>query len=285
MVTQKSIENFKDYSQFITLKDFNNNIEAFLFDHKKAFTASELIAFKRLTKYAAKIVGVATASVKTILRAIDDKGNGYGISESTFHRMRRKAVKMGILSTVYTQRKDGSQSSNIWVFNRYLNKEVTFCEPSDTPTKSEVSGQTIDSSGIGGVGEKEQLTAHKTTQEIKTNNNINKRTEARDMKNVNLDSSFTSSRVPKEFRELSSAFYGSASTIEELWRVVSVSTYRTLYDKHTVLDMAIDSFKQLIRQVKKGRVRKSIYALFYGIINRQLDHLFFEDLYESGFPV
>lgn len=97
-----------------------------------------------------------------------------------------------------------------------------------------------------------------------------------------LDSQFVSSRVPKEFINLVSCFYDSTDTIEELWKVVTVSTNKTLYDADTVLEMACHSFRQLINHVRKGNVKKSIYALYWGICNKRLDEMYFEDLFENG---
>ena len=73
-----NIKNFKEYSQFESLKDFNNNIEQWMFEYKKHFTESELIALKRLIRYSAKIPGVCTARINTIIEATNKKANGYG---------------------------------------------------------------------------------------------------------------------------------------------------------------------------------------------------------------
>src|SRR5690606_41192135 len=76
-----SIRKFKKYSQFKSLKDFNNNMEQWLVDHKKLFTPSELIALKRLIRFSAKVHGIANAKINTLLDAIKEKDtNGYGVS-------------------------------------------------------------------------------------------------------------------------------------------------------------------------------------------------------------
>ncbi|MBR8646376.1 hypothetical protein KEH51_29325 [[Brevibacterium] frigoritolerans] len=96
------IENFKEYSQFDSLKSFNTTIEMFLADHKKDFTKGELVAFKRLVRYSAKYFGVANAKIGTLLKTINEKLNGFGISRSTFERMLRKAKDFGILTVKNT---------------------------------------------------------------------------------------------------------------------------------------------------------------------------------------
>ncbi|MFD2681147.1 hypothetical protein [Bacillus seohaeanensis] len=59
---QSNITTFQSLSQFSSLKDFNNNIEAFLSIHKKDFTTSELHCFKALSRFAVKVLGVSNIS-------------------------------------------------------------------------------------------------------------------------------------------------------------------------------------------------------------------------------
>lgn len=92
---QSNITSFQHLSQFSSLKDFNSNIEAFLFEHKNDFTRSELICFKALTRFAVKVKGVSNISINKLLKAISAQFKA--VSESTFHRMKRKAIKLGII--------------------------------------------------------------------------------------------------------------------------------------------------------------------------------------------
>jgi hypothetical protein len=196
------IELFKELSNFKSLKDFNNNLEAFLSIYKCDFSKGELICFKVLYRFAAKVFGVANVSINTLLKAISDRYGGVKVSESTFHRMKRKAVKLGILTVKATERKNGSQSSNLWIFNQFLYKN-------DTPIEQQnQSNQESFDSG---------LTPQINNQKTKTSNNLNKR-------NDSLNSDFVSNKVPKEFTNFAKCFYGNAQTIEEFWRVVTAQT-------------------------------------------------------------
>lgn len=263
-----NIEQFKHLSQFTTLKDFNNHIEMWLAEYKNQFTKSELIALKRLIRFSAKVYGLSTASINTILKATEK--NGIGVSESTFHRMKRKAVKIGLLSIHYTTRKNGSQSSNVWVFNRFTN---------DTPINDVKESETQANQGIDDNANEMAIDSpNKTNNLYKTINLNNKRYDG-------TEAEFTSNRVPKEFRNLVSCFYNSADTIEELWKVVKCATHTLNYTVAEVTSIAADCFRQLIRLVKKGRIKKSIYACFWGIVNNKLDELYFEELYELGFAM
>jgi len=262
-----NVEQFKHLSQFTSLKDFNNHIEMWLAEYKSQFTKSELIALKRLIRFSAKVYGVSTASINTILKATEK--DGVGVSESTFHRMKRKAVKIGILSIHSTTRKNGSQSSNVWVFNRFTN---------DTPCTEQKDQETQVNQGTDANVSEAQMTAPKTSILSKTNIHNNKRY-------TGDEAEFTSNRVPKQFRNLVACFYDKADTIEELWKVVKCATHTLDYTLAELTEMACECFRQLIRQVKKNRVRKSIYACFWGIIQNKLDELYFEELYELGFAM
>jgi predicted component of viral defense system (DUF524 family) len=88
-------------------------------EYKKDFTKGELVGLKRLARFAAKIPGVSNAKIGTVLKAIHEEYQDLGISRSTFKRMIIKASKIGIFTIYVTERKNGSQSSNLYVFNRY----------------------------------------------------------------------------------------------------------------------------------------------------------------------
>jgi|GEM_PF-3460684 len=266
-----NIEQFKHLSQFTSLKEFNNHIEMWMAEYKSHFTKSELIALKRLIRFSAKVYGVSTASINTILKATE-KDAGISISEATFHRMKRKAIKIGMLSIYYTVRKNGSQSSNIWVFNRFVNTN-------DTPNNSiqEQKSQSNQAKNDN-VNEITNGTPNKTSNHIKTNILYIKRYDG-------TEAEFVSSRVPKQFVKLVSCFYNKADVIEELWKVVKCATSKLNYTVAEVTSIAMDCFRQLIRLVRKGRIRKSIYACFWGIVNKKLDELYFEELYEMGFAL
>jgi hypothetical protein len=133
------IENFKHLSVFESLRDFNNNIEMFLAEHKSEFTKSELIAFKRLVRFSARVYGVCNAKVQTILAAINKAANGHGISRRTFERMIQKAKKLGIIVVHKTTRQNGGQGHNVFVFQRFVapkNEKLTHRESVKKPTET-----------------------------------------------------------------------------------------------------------------------------------------------------
>lgn len=115
---------FGHFSSFETLQEFNHHIEMWLLEYKDQFPKGELMGLKRLVRFSAKIPGVCNAKIGTILKAIHQEYLDHGISRSTFKRMILKVKEFGILSVHETERKNGSQSSNLYVFNRFVKNEL-----------------------------------------------------------------------------------------------------------------------------------------------------------------
>ncbi|OLS37912.1 hypothetical protein BTR22_05220 [Alkalihalophilus pseudofirmus] len=115
------IKKFAHLSQFNSIKDFNNNVEKWLCDHKSHFTKSELIALKRLVRFSAKHYGVSNAKVQTLVSATHKQKDQGGISRSTFERMLRKAKQIGLLVVNGTTKANGKgKGHNVYVFKRYF---------------------------------------------------------------------------------------------------------------------------------------------------------------------
>lgn len=250
-IKSANIEKFKSFSQFQSLQEFNNHMEMWLVDYKKKFTKSELIGLKRLVRYSAKVPGVCNAKIGTILKAIHEDKNGHGISRSTFKRFLQKAKSVGMLTIYETERKNGSQSCNLYVFNRYASNELP---------------------------KKEHLDYHKETSNLlETNNNINNRSNE-------LDATYTRDYVPSTFIKLVKCYFNKAKVIEEYWRMARVAAYRNNREKETelVLHYAILAFKQMVATYKIKKIHNPV-AYFYTVLTRKFEELYFEDLYEMGF--
>lgn len=253
------IEGFEAYSQFVSLTDFNHSMEIWLLEHKSDFSKGELMGLKRLVRFAAKIPGVCNAKIGTILKAIHEEHHENAISRSTFKRMVLKAKEIGILTVHETERKNGSQSSNLYVFNRF---------PVNEPPKAEIMNQPKETSNL-----------LKTEKEQKNN----KRKEEL----FQLDHTYVSSKVPQEIVQLVKYFYSDAKTIEEYWNMTEIAAYRNNIEKERelILDVAIESFKQLIRKIKLTNAVKKPIAYFYGILNKQFKYRYYDALYEEfGYP-
>lgn len=250
-----NIEQFKHLSQFRDIRDFNNNIEQWMIDLKSKFTKSELIALKRLIRYSAKIPGVCNAKIQTLVSACHEAGQE--ISRSTFERMLRKAKRFGLI-VVYNTFKNGKQAHNVYVFQRYQSQNVSISSTIDVAESAKIDG------------------AKETINLLETNNqdNINKRYEKKYPQYPQYPQSylFTSNRVPVQFRDLVKCFWNDWKIIEEFWKVIHIQTRKLLYyTQNDRITLAINSFLQLIGNIKRGRKVRNIFGYFWGIVNNMLD--------------
>ncbi|WP_240465377.1 hypothetical protein [Neobacillus thermocopriae] len=252
------ITQFEGYSQFTSLKEFNTHFEWWMLEHKQKFSKGELIGIKRLARFAAKVPGVANAKIGTMLKAIHEEFNNHGISRSTFKRMIQKSIKLGILSVYETERKNGAQTSNLYVFNRF--------PPNELPKE-------------------EKLNHHKETINLlKTNNQKSRKETPKQSNQVEnrtvLDDTYVSDRVPQPFVQIVKCFFPEAKTIEEFWKMAEIAAYRNLCEENPerILETAIQAFRQLIRKLKYTQSVKNPFAYFYGIIFKKLRVQFYQDL-------
>ena len=262
------INKYKNYSKFSSLEEFNKNIEMFLAVHKSIFTKREFLLFRRLTKYGARVFGVATASIATILKAVEKYDGAIGVSESTFHRMRRKAVDEGILSVIKTTDVFGRQLANIWVFQKFVSPK----KQNDTPGEAGFTEKTQ-------IGEEfssnSQVTPLKAVNnKASTKNNINKRypvsTQGEGV--IAKPSVKKKSRIPEAFENILSAFFESPHEIWEYWRMVQLYVRKSSLqmEKEEVLRLAVNSFQEMLKGLKQQRIKKPI-AYFSWIFNQKLE--------------
>jgi hypothetical protein len=240
-IQSSSFDEYESFSEFESLQEFNRHMEMWLLKHKDNFSKGELIGLKLLVRFAAKIPGVCHAKIGTVLKAIHEEYHDNGISRSTFKRMVGKGKELGIFMVYETERKNGSQSSNLYVFQRFA---------SSGPPEEEILNRPIETSNLS-----------ETEKEIK------KRKE----ETPPLDSTFVSDRVPRPFVELVRCILREARVIEEYWRMVQITAfgYELGEERDVILGIAIDSFKQLVRKLKlTNEVRKPI-AYFYGILREK----------------
>ncbi|MEH7374080.1 hypothetical protein [Neobacillus drentensis] len=250
-----NIEGFEQFSQFSSLQELNTHIEMWLAKHKQDFSKGALVGLKRLVRFSAKIPGVCNAKIGTILKAIHQEYSDHGISRSTFKRMIQKAKDLGILSVYETERKNGSQSSNLYSFKRF---------PSNELPKGEI---------LNHPKETNNLLKTEKDQKIKE----------RKEEPSELDHTYVSDRVPQPFVQLVKCFFTEAKTIEEYWKIVKITAYQHHWenDPELILDVAIQSFKQLIRKLKSNSNIKNPFGYFYGILAHKFLILYHQTLEEN----
>ncbi|MEH7883850.1 hypothetical protein V7654_05950 [Bacillus sp. JJ1609] len=276
-IKSANIESFEEYTQFQSLGDFNNHFEMWMADKKQYFTKGELIGLKRLARFAAKVPGVANAKIGTVLKAIYEEYGEMGmISRSTFKRMIIKASKIGIFTVYETERKNGSQSSNLYVFNRFPTNELLTEEKLSHHNKTIIPSKT----NIKKNNKRETTLAENEPVKDSVKSN-----QTADMHEVAEDHLFVSDRVPAPFVELAKYFFPKAKTIEEFWRMSMISAYRNNWenDKDRLLTVSLNSFKQLVRKLKSKVTVKNPFAYYTGILNKKFHELYFAELFEMGF--
>ncbi|WP_404403853.1 hypothetical protein [Jeotgalibacillus malaysiensis] len=261
---QSDITSFTHLSNFKSLKDFNNNIEAFLASHGSDLSKKETILLKTLTRYSVKVLGVSNVSIRTLIKAVHKQG--ITVSEATFHRMKRKAIKLGIIEIIATERSDKSQSSNLYVFQPFINRMTS---PYSTEVKSETRSKTSYSNDTELSASTKGKTPHKAEVPSKTNNMLNNRSHTREIN----ESKLVSNRIPEQFKAVAAILNTDYKQIEDLWSAVQYQTYHlTSYSNADKVSLGLKGLYQLIRNMKlKTNIRKSVGAYYTGIIKRMLD--------------
>jgi hypothetical protein len=228
-----------------------------------------LIGLKLLARFAAKVPGVANAKIGTVLKAIYEEYGEMGISRATFKRMILKASEIGIFTVYETARKNGSQSSNLYVFNRFPMNELPDGDQLSHQYKTIIPSETI----IKKNNKRDEKAAEEQLSIQKVKPVAEKAPE---------EHLFVSDRVPTDFVNLVKYFYPTAKSIEELWRMSMVAAYRNNYEKDPdlLLTVSLESFRQLVRKLKSKVEVKNPIAYFTGILNKKLQERYFEELYE-----
>ncbi|MCQ6274735.1 hypothetical protein JMM81_07095 [Bacillus sp. V3B] len=118
-----TMEQYDHFSQFQSLEEFNQHMELWLLDYKKELTKGEKVGLKQLVRFSECIPGVCHVKIGTVLQAVHEEYRNHGISRSTFKRMLGKAKRMGIFTIYETERVNGSQDRNLYIFNRFPHRK------------------------------------------------------------------------------------------------------------------------------------------------------------------
>lgn len=240
------IEEFSHLSQFKDIKDLNNNVEMFLSIHHKDFTKSELIAFKRLTKYMAKVKGVANAKIQTLVKATHTIGGLFGgVSRSTFERMLRKAKKLGILKVENTTKLKGGKGHNVYILQRFdalKEEKLTHCENEAKPCT---------------VRDNQTKNSGETSNLYKTNNN----------NNTNHSMPYTQKRkiikyVPRFLQHFQSHF--EDNILQMYRRVILAGKNYLIESKEMINEVAVYTFNSMLKYARSKSLDQ-LQALTYTI--------------------
>ncbi|WP_071394806.1 hypothetical protein [Bacillus tuaregi] len=113
-----AVVQFEAYSQFKSVEEFLQHVERLLVDYEKELTQKEWVALSMLAQYSTIIPGVSNPTIAVMLEFIQEKDYDKMISRATFKRMLTKAKALGILTVVETEKENGFQLSNLYIFNK-----------------------------------------------------------------------------------------------------------------------------------------------------------------------
>lgn len=258
---------YQKHQTFSSVDEMNRHIA----EMKKRvhFTPAELRILDVMAKHSCKVVGACWLKKANIMK-LANVG-----SEITLRRFFKKMQNYGFMKIYRTYRvKKGGQSSNIYEFQKVFSENCLGglsrsenAENKGVPKDEEVKTKT-------------ETIASETKRNNK-NNSINSiRTPSIRTTNVSnnafsvdkLDASYTSSKVPAAFRDLVKCFYDDAQTIEELWKIIHIKTYKLLYySLDDRIALAVDSFRQMVRNIKRGRKVRNIFGYFWGIVDKKIE--------------
>lgn len=113
------IDQLGQFTKFDSLAEFQHHMQLWLGQHKQNFSKCELVGLKWLVRFSTNIPGVCNESIGIMLKAMQKEQYDHSISRTTFKRMIKKASKLGIITVYETEKENGSQSANLYVFNRF----------------------------------------------------------------------------------------------------------------------------------------------------------------------
>jgi hypothetical protein len=263
-----NIYQFKKFSKFKTVAEFNKQKERFLQQHPDLFTQSEFIAFEVLTQFSVVVPGVANAKIATLVSACSGKQGG--VSRATFVRMLRKAKTTGFLKVHKTYRASGGFAHNVFVFQLIdvsPETQLTYRGDAEVPSP----------------GKDEDTNFAPETKNLFSNLQ-NKDLNIRQEKNVtlpltpnnssfqDLDYTFVPDTVPQHFIHTVKPFFDQATEIYNFWEK-ALMAYRQ-FDLYQPLEqmtaLVINAFKTTIFQYKHRKIKTSFMQYYYGTLTTML---------------
>ncbi|MDT8863059.1 hypothetical protein N0O92_23180 [Alkalihalobacillus sp. MEB130] len=245
------INQYAHLSKFKSAKEFNDSNKIFLNTHRQAFTKGEHIGLLTLIQYSVKIPGVCNAKICKLVQATHAKNKG--ISRTTFERMLKKGMILGLFTTYKTIRKKGGKSHNVYVFNHF---DVS---KSEKLTQRVIPQTPVTSSPL----------ATKTVPESISLKS--KKIKEKDLRKETLDSldyTYAPSNIPTQFVKAVKPFFPSARDICALWDRAKIAYNARNYDQpiDEFSDIIIQAFKQTVYRHKRKQIKTGFMQYFYGVL-------------------
>lgn len=264
--TYKILVNFESIQQLNeTVRHYRNLLIKSHLKNKRSL----MILLDYLKKYSCKYPGVSFKGKRKI-------GEDMNLCRKTITRLTKKLCELGFIKEYNSKRIVGKhlQASNIIVIQRCTDLAIVPQE------NIQPKGETID------VSREKQVADNNLSQpkEYPYKKHIinNKRTYEPSYNQ--LDYKFVSDRVPKEFVEqvCGFAYFSTAARIEELYKCVYLSAKKFKISIEEAIPVAIESYRQLIRKMKKGNVGNP-FGFFTGILKKKLKTYYVRSLFDEVF--
>ncbi|OMC81833.1 hypothetical protein BK128_21425 [Viridibacillus sp. FSL H7-0596] len=279
---------FKSYSNFKNLKDFNNHIEMWMTEIKDKFTATELIAIKRLIRFSAKVAGVCNAGMKKIVAATKLKDvPDHGVSLSSLRRAIKKANDIGLLEIKNTIRKDNSQSTNLYIFNAFncptIEQGSEIQESPESPTNQQTIVEQLNTLKTGNISKTSNIknNINTYTTAIKENE-VQQHKEIKDVpKECKL--SFNEMNLYQKMQHLLKNTIGHTNDLKEYSKVVygninSFLKHGFADQREVVEDIAYQSIKRIVHLKDYA---SNPFGLLHHKLNQELDKLAEQLIYQA----
>ncbi|EJL1640157.1 hypothetical protein NL868_001335 [Shigella flexneri] len=262
-ITYKSLQSFKSIEHLNeTVRYYQNKILAS--GRRNSHKLCALLFL--LKKYSCKFFGVSYRAKKKIAADL-----GWNVKSVT--RNVKILEEMSILKQVETKRvKSNYQSTNAIVILQ---------------TTSVPQGQVVEKSEKVDIAKDSEKEKNVMSYQEKTNSKTlsnNKEYVHNEPSYNQLDYKFVSDRVPKEFVEqvCGFAYFSKSSRIEELYKCVYLSAKKINISVQEAIPIAIESYRQLIRKMKKGNVNNP-FGFFTGILKKKLKTYYVRSLFDEVF--
>ena len=257
MLKSANYTEMKQLQSFENVTLMNEAIRGFLYTYKHELAPSAISVLKTVSRYACKIAGVAFLKVETIAKLTES-------SKRTVQRALKTLESYGVIERKATMREKGGSGHNVYVIRSVdgaVTPDVTAEMSSREETKS-VDVPSVEQSKVSS-----ETVIAKTSPSKRINERIN-------VKNVQLDESFTPSNVPREFRDATAPFYRSADVIYRLWNRVLIAYKRSAVsrpvEESEVLSDVIKAFKESVFAQKASKIRNTFEGYFYRVVEAKL---------------
>ncbi|MEC1725884.1 hypothetical protein P9E34_14290 [Schinkia azotoformans] len=205
-------------------------------------------------------------------------GSRYDIDSSTVRRYILQLEKEGIVRRIWRSSVNHNGRGQAVIFfteHPYFNKfwkDLFFVE---SETQANSQAEIVKTASLSSDSDRKIVcTIDEPDTSLKDLNNV---------VDVPLSHKFCSSRTPRKFAEFAKIYLNFGDNfrvIDKLWSKVEIVAYKHCWEnEHELkLELALDSFKQLIRKLKISKV-KDRYGYFYGILYKKFNDAFYSHAY------